>query len=208
MEGLARGLWTAVPGTIQSYNSAQMTATVQINIRDFWRQQNGDYTWETVPTLLDVPVAFPRGGGLLLTFPIAAGDECLIVFANRCIDGWWQSGGVQNEMEFRANFLSDGIAVMGLWSLPNVPPAISSSAAQLRTTDGTAYVEVGQDGHITLQTTGAATVTAGAGIILNGNVTINGTLIATGAGTFAGHSVGTHTHISSTPGTATSTPTG
>ena len=33
-------------------------------------------------------MVFPGGGGFALTFPVAAGDECLVVFASRCIDDY------------------------------------------------------------------------------------------------------------------------
>jgi hypothetical protein len=41
-----------------------------------------DFQYESVryPILNDLPVVFPRGGGVTLTFPIKEGDECLIVF--------------------------------------------------------------------------------------------------------------------------------
>ena len=65
-----------------------------------------------------MPVVFPGGGGFALTFPVAAGDECLVVFASRCIDAWWQSGGVGEPMEPRMHDLSDGFALIGVRSQP------------------------------------------------------------------------------------------
>ena len=47
-----------------------------------------------LPILPDVPVMFFGGGGMTITAPIKPGDECLVIFADRCIDGWWWLGGV------------------------------------------------------------------------------------------------------------------
>ena len=46
-----------------------------------------------------------------MTFPIKTGDECLVVFACRAIDVWWQSGGVQPPAETRMHDLSDGFVI-------------------------------------------------------------------------------------------------
>lgn len=146
LDSLRRTMWNAMPAKVISYNPEANTITARIQIRDFWRKLDLTYEWKQIPDCLDVPVLFPRGGGLCLTFPIQAGDECLLVFASRCIDAWWETGQLSNEGEFRANELSDAFAIMGTWSKPNVPSGISTSNAQLRTEDGTTYVEVTPSG--------------------------------------------------------------
>jgi hypothetical protein len=85
---------------------------------------------------VDVPVIFPRGGGCTLTFPVKAGDECLLIFADRCIDFWWQNGGVQKPVDLRMHDLSDAFAIVGPQSQAHKISGISTSAAQLRTDDG------------------------------------------------------------------------
>ncbi|MCP6628847.1 phage baseplate protein, partial [Klebsiella pneumoniae] len=52
---------------------------------------------------------------------------------------------------------------------------ISTTGAQLRTDDGSAFIEVAAGGDITATTAGSATINAPE-IVLNGNVTINGNL--------------------------------
>ena len=56
----------------------------------------------------------------MLTFPVKPGDECLLVFNERCIDGWWQSGGSSEPLDYRQHDLSDAVAIMGISSLPQV----------------------------------------------------------------------------------------
>jgi hypothetical protein len=56
---------------------------------------------------------FPRGGGCTLTFPVKEGDECLVIFADRCIDFWWQSGGIQEPVDGRMHDLSDAFCIVG-----------------------------------------------------------------------------------------------
>ena len=200
LEGKQSELWTALPGIVQSFNASKRTVTVQPTLRARVQATDGSFSWVQMPVLLDCPVFYPGGGGCTLTFPIAANDECLVVFASRCIDAWWQSGGIQNQAELRMHDLSDGFAFVGVQSVPNVIPSISTSTTQLRSNDGAAYVEVNPSTHaLRAITSGAATVT-GASITLNGpvtingNVTLNGTMSSTGDISAAGKSLDSHTH--------------
>ncbi|MFN1150083.1 Gp138 family membrane-puncturing spike protein [Serratia liquefaciens] len=160
----------AAPGVIQSFDPDEVTATIQIGNMGNFGQQSIEY-----PLLVDVPVVFPRGGGCTLTFPVKKGDECLVIFSDRCIDFWWQSGSVQERVDTRCHDLSDAFAIVGPQSQAKKISGISTSSAQLRTDDGTAFVEVAEGGDITATTQGIMTVNA-PNIILNGAVTINGPL--------------------------------
>lgn len=147
------GIWTAMPAIVQSFNAEQMTIVAQPAIQAQMRAPDGKVSWATLSLLLDVPVLFQGGGGYTLTFPIVAGDEALIVFSSRCLDAWWQSGGVQVQAELRMHDLSDGFALVGLRSLPRVPPAVSTTATQLRTDDGQTYIEIAPGGLVRIQAT-------------------------------------------------------
>ncbi|MEF2369332.1 Gp138 family membrane-puncturing spike protein [Klebsiella oxytoca] len=168
-------LRVALPGIIQSFDPDTVTAVVQPAIRYIERDNDGNKATKDYPLLVDVPVVFPRGGGCTLTFPVSEGDECLVIFADRCIDFWWQSGGVQEPVDGRMHDLSDAFCIVGPQSQAKKISGISTTSAQLRTDDGTAFIEVAAGGDITATTTGNATINAPE-IILNGNVTINGNL--------------------------------
>lgn len=142
MEGMRSGLWTAMPGIIQSFNASAVTAEVQLSIKGVVQAPDGTAKFTDLPLLVDVPVHFPRGGNCTLTFPVADGDECLVVFSARCIDGWWQSGGVQAPMEPRMHDLSDGFAFVGFFSQATAIGGISTTSAQLRSNDGTTYIDL------------------------------------------------------------------
>ncbi|WP_047236639.1 Gp138 family membrane-puncturing spike protein [Chromobacterium subtsugae] len=142
IDGAQAGLWTALPGIIQSFDSDAITATVQPAIQGIVQQPGGNYQAVNLPLLLDVPVVFPRGGGGVLTFPLTGGDECLVVFSSRCIDAWWQSGGVQIPMEMRMHDLSDGFALPGPYSQAQKISGISLNSVQLRSADGSTFIDL------------------------------------------------------------------
>ncbi|SPA44830.1 Gp138 family membrane-puncturing spike protein [Cupriavidus taiwanensis] len=209
-DGLRAGIWTALPGVIQSFDDGAMTCEVQPTIKIPVRRINGTVESVALPLLVDCPVQFPSGGNCSLTFPVAPGDECLVVFASRCIDGWWQSGGVQEQAELRMHDLSDGFVLLGFRSKPRALAGVSATAAQLRTDDGQAFVEVNAATHaINIQTTAPVNVTSTA------SASVTAPSISLGA---AGQSLlsfvtsafqalfNGHTHTSAGAGSPTSVP--
>lgn len=183
-DSLSTSLRVAMPGIIQSFDAGAVTATIQPAVKASVRESDGTLSSVALPLLVDVPVVFPRGGGVTLTFPVAAGDECLVVFADRCIDYWWQNGGVQEPVDQRQHHLADAFAMVGPQSQAKKISGISTTTAQLRTDDGAAFIELDPGSHaVTVTTQGKLTASAQGGteinspeIVLNGNVTINGNL--------------------------------
>lgn len=143
LESFRSGLWTALPGIVQTFDPTVMTCTVQPAIKGRFQNKDGSWQdWHLLPILQDVPVVFQGGGGFTLTFPVKAGDECLVVFSSRCIDNWWYLGEVQIPAEIRFNDLSDGFAIVGLRSLPRaLSPAVDVANAELRSDDGSVKIQ-------------------------------------------------------------------
>lgn len=174
LDALQARLWTAMPGIIQSFDpgsagSRGPTCTVQCAIQAKQQNKDGSTKLVNIPPLVDCPVQFPGGGGASLTFPLAHGDECLVVFASRCIDSWWQSGGIQAPAEIRFHNLSDGFIIPGVRSNPRALIDISTTTAQFRSDDGSTFVDLDPVGQI-------VNVTAPGGIKFHGPVSIVGGL--------------------------------
>ncbi len=98
-------LHTALPAKVVSFDPGKQTVTLAVQIK----MQLADGSGADIPPLVDVPVSFPRGGGFAVTFPLQAGDEGIAIFSERCIDGWWHSGGVSLPLDFRLHDLSDAM---------------------------------------------------------------------------------------------------
>ncbi|VTP13232.1 hypothetical protein PUATCC27989T_01068 [Phytobacter ursingii] len=141
-DAISAGIRVAMPGIIISFDPDAVTAVVQPAIKGYEPDANGNQISVSMPILVDVPVAFPRGGGVTLTFPVAPGDEVGLIFNDRCIDFWWQNGGEQEPVHSRQHHIGDATAYLGLMSQQRKIGGISTSAAQLRTDDGSAYIEL------------------------------------------------------------------
>lgn len=195
LDGRQATIWTGLPGIIVSFDADEQTAVVSPAIRALYRGPDGASRYVKMPLLLDCPVVFPSGGDVVLTFPIRTGDDCYVSFASRCIDSWWQSGSIQPPAEFRMHDLSDGFVFVGPRSLPKALQNVSTTTAQLRSKDGSTYVELDPAGQI-------VTIKAPGGIVLDGPVHAKSTVVVDGNATFSGGSVQhagkeigkTHTH--------------
>lgn len=168
-------LYVACPGIIQSFNPSEKTCVVQPTTRAQVMAPDATTRWVELPLLVDCPVQFPGGGGVTLTFPLKLGDECLVIFADRCIDAWWQNGGLQNQAELRLHDLSDGFVIPGVSSKPKVQTSISTTEAQLRTDDGTRKVRLNPtSGELELLVPGASVKLTDNRVDLTGTLYING----------------------------------
>jgi len=98
-------------GIIESFDSDAQTAKIQIAYK---RTVNGVLL--EYPVLTDCPVVILSGGPARLTFPIAQGDECMVLFNDRDIDNWFSSGQVQGLASFRLHNFTDAIALVGVRS--------------------------------------------------------------------------------------------
>lgn len=149
LKGAKQSVRVSMPGVIKSFDPESVTCVVEVSIYipkpestegksiDRLAQDNVFY-----PLILDAPVIFPRGGGCTLTFPVKEGDECLVVFADRCIDFWWQSGGVQNGSRGRMHDYSDAFVIPGPQSQAKKISGISTNSVELRSDDGFAKLSL------------------------------------------------------------------
>ena len=185
-DSYAIDLRVAAPGIIQSVDVARQTCTVQLAIREKLRDNEGNIKDVDIPILPDVPFFVYSGGGYCLTLPIKPGDDCLVVFGDDCIDAWWQSGGVQNQVERRRHDLSDGFAIVGFRSQPNVVSGYSANTAQLRNESGDAYIEI-SGSNINIVASGKVNVQSGANMTINSSAALN--MSSTAGSTFTGSDI-------------------
>ncbi len=107
--------------TVTAFDPATQTVRASILYKQAYEQRDarsGQYSTVLVdyPLLIDCPAIILGGGGGALTFPIAAGDECIILFNDRDIDSWFAGAANGDLSSSRLHSFSDGIALIGLRS--------------------------------------------------------------------------------------------
>jgi hypothetical protein len=101
----------------------------------YYRQFSGQEP-EPMTPLIDVPVQFPGGGDWWQTFPIAIGDEVLILASERSLDEWKSNGGSAPVTNGRGFDLSDVFAIPCVRSGPRNELQAVSGGVVLGKADG------------------------------------------------------------------------
>ena len=96
-------------GKIEKVNNDQ---TVEIKIQFLRRLPDGKTA--KYPLLVDCPYFVLQGGGAYIDMPIKKGDDCLVLFNDRNIDDWWDTGNVAVPADTRKHSISDGFALVGI----------------------------------------------------------------------------------------------
>ena len=136
---LSKNIHVALPAIITEINYEKQTCKAQAVIREYI-----DNEYVELPEFMDIPFFILSGGDYSITMPIQKDDECLVVFADSCIDSWWQSGGIQNPIEIRNHDLSDCFALVGFRSQNKKLDDFDSESFQIRRKDKIP-VEISED---------------------------------------------------------------
>ena len=210
---LMKDVCTSIPGHVLTFDPLTQRAQVQIGIL---RVDVSDATF-TIPPIVEVPVHFP-GGDYAIEYQIDAGCEGDILFSQRCIDGWVQSGGVATNPRGRFHNMQDAMFLPGFRSQPNVLPDFQNNGVRMRNRAGTQFVWLKGDNSICMDNgvarfnvlaDGTALMQNGAGTFklqADGTFLINGLKITPDGNviTAAGTNLNTHRHGGVTPGSGTS----
>ncbi len=147
-------------GTVVKFYPANQTADIQpamqTLVHDF---QSKPPQWKAVapPVLTGVPVFIYSGGGGTLTFPVATGDPCLLLFNDRDIGNWFSTGNVNTPpTSSRAHNISDGFALVGFRNLAQSLAGYSTTDAVLQ--NGGSHVSLGAKVSLANQSTSLITV--------------------------------------------------
>lgn len=145
-------LHTALPASIVNYDYTTQKANVQPLLNKFWTDANigNPPPPSQMPIINNVPVIFPRAGGASLTFPVSAGDTCLLLFIERSTDLWKTQGGQVTPDDNRKFDLSDAVAIMGLFPFTETSSATNNTDMLL--TYAGSKIRIKQDGAVVIET--------------------------------------------------------
>jgi hypothetical protein len=148
---------TSIPGHVTAFDPETQLAQLQIGIRTSGGVQ--------LPIIIECPVQFSGGGGFVVEHQLDPNDEGIIVFSQRCIDSWIETGGVAEQPTPRMHSFNDAYFIPGIRSKPNVVTGFSNDGIKMRNEAG--------DKYLWLKASGDIEITAG-------SVSITGDLSATG----------------------------
>jgi hypothetical protein len=182
----ARGsIATAIPATVVAYDPARQAVTVKPTVSGRYQDpETGALVPFPLPTISNVPVAFPSSAGFAITWPLAPGDTVYLVVADSSLDEWKAGGAPENvPQDVRRFDLTDAIALPGLRPFSRPIPATGWSPEAL----------VLQGVDIRLGSSVAVDFVALAGLVAAELAKLVTTFNA-------------HTHVSAAPGSPTAAP--
>jgi len=142
MRDVSAGLNSCLVGTITAVNS-NGTVTCAVNFQKVLKGvvplasgEIGDQVLNSgplnsgYPALVNVPVFTYQGGGTYIQMPIAVGDSCLLLFCDRDMDVWFETGQIAPPNSDRVHNINDAIAIVGINNLQNLLPIAPSTVIQ------------------------------------------------------------------------------
>ncbi len=154
-----------LPDMKWGFFGAAQTAQVQL----LFKRVLNDGSIADYPVLVDCPVFTLQGGGAALQMPIAAGDQCIVLFADRNLDAWFTNGAAAAPFDARCHDLSDGMCLVGINPLNKALSGYPTDHARLFL--GSTEIKVYED-KIELSSSGA-TITLESGLISIANGATN-----------------------------------
>lgn len=149
---------TAMPGRIESIDYENGTADVQPVMKKYLRNEEIiDY-----PLITNVPIVFPQGNGQdsFIVYPVRPGDSCLLIVSEQALD-YWQFG-METDMNLPFD-LTNAVCIPGLFQRP---------PDQFR--------EANEHGAIIAKAGNTVLKISGNGVVIDGDVTVNGRVSAIG----------------------------
>lgn len=229
MERMIADMRVCFPGIIKSFDAVKQRVSVVPAVRMKVTLPD-QVIYVDMPEIINVPIVIPYGyaGGLMITFPINANDPCLLIFSDRALDNFLQTGAQADPIGRideqvtapRAHDLTDAICIPGLIADPQKIASWNNNAIEIRNSDRSVYISltaanVQTQGDVTangkLNQTGNVTLTGN--LSVSGDITAQGKLTVTGNITSSGTitdgmniQLATHKHSGVQTGSGTSGP--
>jgi hypothetical protein len=190
-------LHTSIPAEIVDYDHTTNLCTVQPLLK---RKYVNNSQSTQLPIISNVPIALPRMGDAHLKFPVHKGDEGQLIFCERSIDKWINSGGLIDPEDSRKFHLSDAVFYPGLNSLNNLMKT-KSDQNSLEIKNKEAFIELKENGDIKIKSNNKILIEGGHGVELLNE-------ISKALNEIVNHIKLTkdHTHICAKPGDPTTPP--
>jgi hypothetical protein len=134
-ESRLRGVHTAFPAKVQSYDAGSKTAELVpmiVPVIPGADPEDDEDIEDPLPALMNVPIVFPRAGGATIEFDVVAGDTVLVVVCERDIKRWLATGERDRAQVQSLHTLNGAVAYPGLVPFNAPAPTFTVSMKSTR----------------------------------------------------------------------------
>lgn len=183
---MEQDIQTKTIGTIVEFNAETQMAKVKLAVTDFCSTYDTNFLNKGESVLVDVFVEFPRCNGFLITFPVTAGDDCIVDFYQSGITHWLYEnrrtynaiGGEPEPIALRRFDRSDASCRVSIGNNANAIQSFNAADMQIRSADGSQHITLKADGSIQINATELNVTTSGdMNFNAAGNIRMNGAQI-------------------------------
>lgn len=115
IEARVRGIYTATVAKIVKVYPKDQTVDVELVMLEPMNVLNDkDIEHIEHPVIMDLPIAYPRGGGFSIFMPPQIGDHVLVIFTHESIAQWRETGAKSVPGDLRRHYLSHAVAYLGI----------------------------------------------------------------------------------------------
>lgn len=112
--------YTMLPATITDVSLLSSENKVSVQPAQEYLDGTGEYQAE--PILAELPVQWPAGGGAVMTFPLAIGDDVMVVFSKDSnVEFQASTEGTVQPFDTRQHDIADGYVVPSIFRDANQP---------------------------------------------------------------------------------------
>lgn len=170
---------TAIPAKIISYDSS----TSQVTVKPYGVFMSGNYSLD-YPMISGVPIVMPMAVSKScgIAFPVAPGDDCLLIFSEQDISCWVDGKDPDISM---IHALSNAVAICGLSAKQNPAANKATKDSILQLYNNGTTVDIKKDS-VVISQGGSQICVSGGKITITGSISVSGSLAVSGSITYGG----------------------
>ena len=126
---MAAQMHTSIPAKVTLYDPVTNTLACEAVTNQPFFNVDGTRDWEALPSLVGVPVLWPRFGGRVIRGMLLPGDHVLLVFSETSLAEWRATGQVSNPIDSRRHSVGYPFAIPG--AFPDTDPLSPTDAIEV-----------------------------------------------------------------------------
>jgi len=165
---------TALPGKIQSYDAANKSADIELQIKRPVPREGGGWLLETLPVLPNVPVRPMMNSRFFVSMAPGVGDVGLVLFTEMSIDQWRKTNRLASPGEIGRHDLSGGVFIPFLVAEEDADFSAPADAIAVGHIGGAKLsVKSNDDIEMTNNSTGFVRFRSNGQLVVNNNFTVD-----------------------------------
>jgi len=139
-------IYTAIPAIVTKIDLSTMKCDIQPKMK---LKNPANNTFEELPIIQDVPIAYPKTADSVLLMPPEVGDVVLVLFSKYALETLLKDKNTADVNDIRRFSINDAIIIAGLFTSVDSIPNMNEGEIMLYHKSG-AYIKFDAQGNLTI----------------------------------------------------------